>query len=249
MNKELPAVELLNCKIHAISMDETVSYIDNCIKNSVTVHHVVVNAAKLVYMKRNKQLRDAVINCDLINADGQSLVLAARFLGRHLPERVAGIDLMENVIALAAGHNYKVFFLGATKDIVEKVVTVYEAKYGKHIIAGYRDGYYADNEEDIIARTISNSGAQILFVAMSSPKKEIFLNKYKDVLTMPFIMGVGGSFDVVAGKIQRAPYWMQKYCLEWLYRVIQEPRRMWKRYLVTNTLFICAVLKEKIHLN
>ena len=121
-------------------------------------------------------------------------------------------------------------------------------KYGAEIIAGYRNGYFDDKEAEEIAKQIAESGAQMLFVAMSSPKKEIFLNRYKDKLDVPFIMGVGGAFDVVAGQIKRAPLWMQKSGLEWLYRVVQEPRRMWKRYLVTNSVFIYLVLKEKFRL-
>jgi N-acetylglucosaminyldiphosphoundecaprenol N-acetyl-beta-D-mannosaminyltransferase len=124
-------------------------------------------------------------------------------------------------------------------------VEIYTNKYGKGIIAGYRNGYFSKDEEPEIAKQISNSNADMLFVAMSSPKKEIFLNTHKEIIKIPFIMGVGGSFDVVAGLVKRAPKLMQEWGMEWFYRVIQEPRRMWKRYLFGNSSFIYLVLKEK----
>jgi N-acetylglucosaminyldiphosphoundecaprenol N-acetyl-beta-D-mannosaminyltransferase len=125
-------------------------------------------------------------------------------------------------------------------------VEIYQQKYGPGIIAGYRNGYYGPEEEDLIAEQIANSGAQLLFVAISSPKKENFLARYRDVLkAVSFTMGVGGSFDVVAGITKRAPLWMQKIGLEWFYRLLQEPRRMWRRYLIGNSSFAWIVLKEK----
>jgi N-acetylglucosaminyldiphosphoundecaprenol N-acetyl-beta-D-mannosaminyltransferase len=166
-------------------------------------------------------------------------------LGKPLPERVAGIDIMANLVKLAAEKKYKIFFLGAKEDVVKQVVEVYTNMYGSNIIAGYRNGYFVKEEEQAVARQIADSGASILFVAMSSPKKEIFLNTYKNLIQIPFIMGVGGSFDVVSGLVKRAPLWMQKWGLEWFYRVMQEPRRMWKRYLFGNSEFIYLVVKEK----
>jgi len=203
-----------------------------------------------VKMKSDPSLRESVINCDIINADGQSLVWAAKLLGMHLPERVAGIDLMERLVMLAYYKGYKIFFLGAKMDVVSAVVEKYAGEYDASIIAGFRDGYFKKDEEAEVAKEIAASKADILFVAMSSPKKEIFLNEYKNVINTSFIMGVGGSFDVVSGKVKRAPLWMQRSGLEWFYRVVQEPKRMWKRYLVTNTLFIArvlnAVFKKKV---
>jgi N-acetylglucosaminyldiphosphoundecaprenol N-acetyl-beta-D-mannosaminyltransferase len=197
-------------------------------------------------MQTDKQLYESVVNCDLINADGQSVVWAARFLGKHLPERVAGIDLMENLVALAHQKGYKCFFFGAKEEVVHQVTAIYAEKYSADIIAGYHNGYYTPDEEEAIARQIGESGANILFVAISSPKKEIFMNTHRDKLSaINFTMGVGGSFDVVAGITKRAPRRMQKAGLEWLFRFIQEPRRMWRRYLIGNCQFIILVLKAK----
>lgn len=243
--KHIPVIELFGSPVHAVTMQESVEIIDNAIREKQPLHHVVVNAAKLVKMQEDAQLRESIVGCDLINADGQAVVWAARMLGKSLPERVAGVDLMQNLVALAHERNYKIFFFGAKEEVVTEVVKRYSERYSPDIIAGYRNGYYSKEEEPDIARQIGESGADILFVAITSPKKEIFLNTYKSVIQIPFVMGVGGSFDVVSGKTKRAPQWMQKTGLEWFYRVLQEPGRMWKRYLVTNTKFIGMLIKAK----
>lgn len=239
-------IRLLDCPIDVISMKETVEMIDISIAAKTHLHHIVVNAAKLVNMQKDKELHDSVIGSDLINADGQAVVFASKFLNRPLPERVAGIDLMQELVRLSYNKGYKVFFFGAKEEVVSEVVEKYSNKYSPDIIAGYRNGYFKKEEEEDIARQIADSGADILFVAISSPTKEIFLNRHKAIINTSFIMGVGGSFDVIAGKVKRAPKWMQDSGLEWFYRFAQEPRRMWRRYLYTNSMFIYLVIKERL---
>jgi N-acetylglucosaminyldiphosphoundecaprenol N-acetyl-beta-D-mannosaminyltransferase len=228
-------------------MDETLSIVNDTIVNEESIHHVVVNAGKIVQMQKDEQLRESVNNSDIINADGQAVVWASKILNKPLKERVSGIDLMINLIELAAKNNYKIFLLGAKEEVVSKVAEIYSSKYGNNIIAGYRNGYFKKEEEPIIAKEIADSGAQMLFVAITSPIKEIFLYNHRGLLKeVNFIMGVGGSFDVIAGITKRAPVWMQKMGLEWFYRFLQEPKRMWKRYLIGNSKFILLVLKEKM---
>lgn len=240
-------VNILNTTIDNLSSQETLQIIENSIVNHKQLHHVVVNAGKIVEMQSDFQLRQSVNESDLINADGQAVVWASKLLGKPLKERVAGIDLMINLVEMAHQKKYKIFFLGAKEYVVKKLVEDYSKLYSKDIIAGFRNGYFRKDEEQAIAKQISESGANILFVAISSPTKENFLYENKELLkNVNFIMGVGGSFDVVAGKVKRAPQWMQTSGLEWFYRFIQEPKRMWKRYLVGNSKFIYLVLKEKL---
>ncbi|OQY93774.1 MAG: glycosyltransferase [Sphingobacteriales bacterium UTBCD1] len=239
-------VMICNIPVDSFTMQETIEKIDQSIAEKRAIHHVVVNAAKIVNAQKDTELRNSIINCDIINADGQAVIWASRFLNRRLPERVTGIDLMEALVELCFKKKYRIFFLGAKEEIVKKVVDTYKNKYSDDLIAGYRNGYYNKSDEPLIAQQIADSNASVLFVAISSPKKEIFLNTYKDIICTPFIMGVGGSFDVVAGFVKRAPKWMQKTGLEWFYRLMQEPRRMWKRYLIGNTKFIYLVVKEKM---
>tara|TARA_R110000796_G_scaffold37722_1_gene95006 strand:- start:45078 stop:45770 length:693 start_codon:yes stop_codon:yes gene_type:complete len=228
-------------------MQETLELVDNTIFKGEQLHHVVVNAGKIVSMQNDLQLRKSVNESDLINADGQAVVWASRILGKPLRERVAGIDLMMNLVELAYQKKYKIFFFGANEEVVKKVVNIYSEKYSTGIIAGYRNGYFKKKDEKLIANEIVESGANILFVAISSPTKENFLHENKEILQkVNFVMGVGGSFDVIAGKVKRAPFWMQKFGLEWFYRFIQEPKRMWKRYLIGNSKFIFLVIKEKL---
>jgi N-acetylglucosaminyldiphosphoundecaprenol N-acetyl-beta-D-mannosaminyltransferase len=242
----LSRISICNIPVDALTMQQTIDLIDKAIRKKRSIHHVVINAAKVVSAQKDNVLKDSIINCDIINADGQAIVWASRLLNKNLPERVAGIDLMEKLVKLAAEKKYSIFFLGAKEEIVRSVVDIYTNKYGDNIIAGYRNGYFNKKEEPIIAKQIFDSNANILFVAMSSPKKEIFLNTYKHLIQTSFIMGVGGSFDIIAGVVKRAPLWMQRWGMEWFYRVMQEPGRMWKRYLFGNSAFIYLVFKEKI---
>lgn len=238
-------IKLLGLPVDSLTMEETIGLIRDAINSGKVLQHVVVNAAKMVNAQKDLALRQSICESDIINADGQAVVWAARFVGNPLPERVAGIDLMERLVAMAHENGLKIFFLGAMESVVREVVFNYTLKYSDSIVAGYRNGYFSPEEDGEVALQIAQSGAHLLFVAMTSPRKEIFLNQYKDLMNIPFVMGVGGSFDVIAGKVSRAPMWMQKSGLEWLHRVYQEPRRMWKRYLITNSLFIFYVIKEK----
>lgn len=236
--------DFLDIPIDAITMSETLKEIESAIQTDKQIHHTVVNAGKIVLMQNDEELRKSVISADIINADGQAVVWASNLLGSKIPERVAGIDLMENLVELSYLKNYKCFFLGARQEVILKLINIYKKNFSSSIIAGFRNGYFNDNDELKIAKDISASGANILFVAISSPKKEIFLSKYRQHLSrVNFIMGVGGSFDVIAGKVKRAPKWMQNFGLEWFYRFSQEPTRMWKRYLIGNIKFIWLVIK------
>ena len=237
-------IEFLGSPMHTVSMGETVSFIEQRIASKTFTQHVVVNVAKLVNMQKDPVLAESVTSCDIINIDGMGVVLGARLLGHDVPERVAGVDLFQELIKLAACEQFPVFLLGATEEVVTRTANRVQHKHPDLILAGFHHGYFWDNEE-VVVQKIKNCGARMLFVAITSPKKENFINRWRDQLGVDFVMGVGGTFDVVAGKVSRAPLWMQKYGLEWLYRVFQEPRRMWKRYMKTNTLFIWLVIREK----
>lgn len=225
-------------------MADTVEVIAQRIKAGQFTQHVVVNVAKIVNMRKDPELADSVTQCDIINIDGMGVVWGARFLGHDVSERVAGVDLFHELNAMAEKEQFPVFYLGAKDDVVTKTAQVMQQNHPNLTIAGFHHGYFWDDEQALVEK-VKASGAKLLFVAITSPKKENFINRYKDQLGVDFVMGVGGTFDVVAGKVKRAPVWMQSAGLEWLYRVIQEPGRMWKRYLVTNSTFAWLLLKEK----
>jgi len=237
-------IEVLGCPMDVASMDDTVETIRSAISAGQFTQHVVVNVAKLVNMRDDAQLKESVHSCDIINIDGMGVVLGARFLGHAVPERVAGVDLFHELLKMSEANQFSVFLLGAKDDVVSQATRNVLALYPGLKVAGYHHGYFWDDEAALVEK-VRASGAKLLFVAITSPKKENFINRWRDQLGVDFVMGVGGTFDVVAGKVKRAPKWMQQYGLEWLYRVIQEPGRMWKRYLTTNVKFAWLLIKEK----
>ena len=227
------------------TMEQTVNEIDRRLTNGLFTQHVVVNVAKIVNIQTDLALRESVQCCDIINIDGMGVVWGARALGLEVPERVAGIDLFYDLLRLSERRNYSVYFLGAKQSVVESAVEKLRLLYPELSVAGYHHGYFWDNEAELVDK-IKASGARLLFVAITSPKKEQFIARWRDQLGVSFAMGVGGTFDIVAGLTKRAPDWMQKVGLEWFYRLAQEPGRMWKRYLLTNSVFAGMLLKAKL---
>lgn len=238
-------IKFLNTYVDILTMNETLSLIEKAIINKECIQHVVINAGKVNLMQKDLKLTKIVNDCPIINADGQSIVWGAKFLGTPLPERVAGIDIFMELVKICSTKGYKPYFFGAKEEVVKEVVKVFKEQYPNLNVAGYRNGFFKEEESKIIAENIRNSGADILFVAFSSPKKEYWIKENMSIMKVPFAMGVGGSFDVVAGVTKRAPKWMQKLGLEWFYRFIQEPRRMFKRYIIGNLNFVKLVLTSK----
>lgn len=233
--------------IDNLSFKDTTELIENAVDNNTSITLTDVNAGKIIQIRENPELKEYVLSSDIIQADGQSVIWASKLLDNPLIERVAGIDLISEIMEIAYRKKRKVYFLGAKEEVVRAVAKKYENLYGKEIIAGYRNGYFNHYNSFDIAKEIAAKNPSILLVGMTSPFQEKFLYTNKEILeSINFKMGVGGSFDVIAGKVKRAPLWMQTSGLEWLFRFLQEPGRMWKRYLIGNTKFIILVLKEKL---
>lgn len=237
-------MRLLGLPIDLLDMEETLDVIEEMIGDHGSHQHVVLNAAKVVEAQRSDALRDAIEGCDVVNADGMSVVWAGRLLGAPVPERVAGIDLMDALLERAAQRGWSVYFLGARSDVVARVIDIERERHPGLVVGGWRDGYWSPEEEPGVMEGVAATRPDLLLVAMPSPRKEELIARYKDRLEVPFVMGVGGSFDVVAGVTKRAPVWAQRLGLEWSYRLAQEPRRMFKRYLVGNTKFALLVLQH-----
>jgi N-acetylglucosaminyldiphosphoundecaprenol N-acetyl-beta-D-mannosaminyltransferase len=234
--------EMFGVRVDALSMDETVERCLELVAEARPVQHVSLNAAKVVLMADDERVRDIVAGGDHVGIDGQSVVWAGRLLGVAVPERVAGIDLMDRLLAEASARGLPVYFLGARPDVLERFVSAIRELHPDLDIRGYRDGYFEDDAA--VAGEIATSGARLLFVGISSPRKEYFVANGLSQLGPVFAMGVGGAFDVVAGVTKRAPVWMQRAGLEWFYRLLREPRRMWRRYLVGNARFVALTLRE-----
>jgi N-acetylglucosaminyldiphosphoundecaprenol N-acetyl-beta-D-mannosaminyltransferase len=239
--RNVPTRSILGIPIAAVTLAEALDVVDGAIRTRRSLQIGVVNAAKIVNMARDAVLRDSVLSSDVVFADGMSVVWASRLLSSPLPERVAGIDLMTGMLERGRDRGYRVFCLGAADDVLRATVARIEQDYPGVTVAGSHHGYFDRGGEAEVARQIAHAAPDILFVAMTSPKKEEFLARWSSQLGVPVCHGVGGSFDVLAGKVQRAPDVWQRCGLEWLYRVKQEPARLWRRYLVTNILFCVLV--------
>ena len=236
-----PTRYLFGVPICALTMDEVLSVVDETIENRSRLLIGAVNAAKIVNMRQDGPLRQAVLSADLTIPDGASVVWASRVLRRPLPERVTGIDLMLRMLERGNQRGYRVYCLGATTQVLEAATARIRADYPGVVLVGHHHGYFSAHEEDEIVEKIRAAQPDILFVAMSPPKKEQFLARWSHELARVG-HGVGGAFDILAGQIARAPEAWQRYGVEWLYRVKQEPARLWRRYLFTNSIFLGMVV-------
>jgi len=205
---------------------------------------MTANASHLCMMQHDAALRAACDGADLVVADGMSVVWALRAAGIDVPERVAGVDLMVKLLEAGGKEGRRVFFLGARPEVVKKLARDCATKYPGLVVAGYRDGYFTAADHAAIADEIHATEPDFLFVGMPSPFKETWVEEYRARLNVPVMIGVGGSFDVLAGFVQRAPLPMQRLGLEWAWRLLMEPRKLWKRYLTTNTEFIWRAGRE-----
>jgi len=236
--------KIIGCPIDNYSFDDAIRKIvrsAKCVDRPTLIHFL--NVAKIVKAQSNENLCNALWDGDLVLADGKPLLPLARNLGIYLPTRVNGTDLMEKLIEICENEELSIYFLGARQDIIKKFVDKMQSKHPNLIIAGYRNGYFEDNELDIIIEHINLANPNILFVGMGTPQKELFAYENKGRLKVPVIQGVGGSFDVVSGVIRRAPKWMQNWGMEWAFRVYNEPKRLFWRYLSSNTVFMVLYTK------
>ena len=237
---------VLGAPVDAVTLREAVVEIDQRISRGEPAQHMSLNAAKLLKRDRDDILREAIDHCELITADGQAIVWAGRALGVTLPERVTGIDLMSALLELAEERGYRVFLLGAREEISAKAEAAIRRCHPQLRIVGRHHGYFSAEEEQGVVSAIAAARPQMLFVALETPAKELFLARHRDRLELPFVMGVGGALDVLAGIRRRAPRWLQRAGLEWLYRLAQDPRRLARRYIVGNTQFTWLVFRALI---
>ena len=233
--------------INTFTMREYLGIIEkSIIERDEIIVQIGVNAYTVVCIQKDKVLCETINKSSLVNIDGMPVAWALKFMGHKEITKVSCPDIFDELIKLAAEKHYKPFFLGTTPEILEMAINKLTAEFPELEIAGSHHGFFVESESSQIAEMIKNSKADMLFLGISSPKKEIFSEQYAQFMQVPYIFGVGGVFDIIAGQIKRAPLWMQNSGLEWLYRFIQEPGRMWRRYLIGNLQFVYYVLKEKV---
>ena len=238
-------IQILGITIDPLTMKETVDAVEQYVLKKHPLHLMGVNADKINQCHEDEKIKKIVNESGIINADGASVVLASRFLGSPVPERVAGIDLMQNLLELSNKKGYSVYFFVAKEEILQDMLKAFKQRYPDLDVVGYRNGYFSPEDEEKIQEDIKDKKPDFVFVGITSPKKEYIIQSFMDNGINAVFMGVGGSFDVLSGHIKRAPLWMQKLNLEWLFRVANEPKRLFKRYFVGNVTFIKRVLDEK----
>ncbi|MFY9610543.1 MAG: WecB/TagA/CpsF family glycosyltransferase [Blastocatellia bacterium] len=245
-HRTIAASQVAGIRVHNLSEDETVDAIARLIDEGGPRYAAVVNAAKIVAANKDNALQAALLEADLVTADGMSVVWASRLLGQPLKERVTGIELFQRLVRRASERGWAVYFLGARDESVRAVVERFTSAYPTLRVAGYHNGYFDASESAAIAEVIKQSSSDLLFVAMGSPAQECWIRSNLEATGARFALGVGGSFDHVSGLARRAPGWMQRSGLEWLYRLIREPRRLWRRYLGGNIAFVWLVIRQRL---
>ena len=239
-------ITILGTKIDVLNTQETVKLVEKYVLTKTTLHLMGVNADKINELNKNPLLKEIVNKCGVINADGASVVLASHFLNKPLPERVAGIDLMQDLVSLSSQKGYTIFLLGAKEKVVKKTAKVLQNRYKGLKIVGIHNGYFKKEDWPVVANLLKREKPDFIFVGITSPIKEYLIEYLQNSGVNSVFMGVGGSFDVISGKIARAPKWMQKFNLEWIFRMSQEPKRLFMRYFIGNNIFIKNIIKEKI---
>ncbi len=217
-------VNVLGVGIDSVTMQQAVAIVDGFVRTRASALVATANAEMVMLAQQDQELFAILNNAELTLADGAGVVWAARKLGGGVPERVAGYDLTQQLLKHAAKTGYKVFWLGAAPGVAEAAAAKAAEQFPGLATIGIHDGFF-DCDDGSIRRLIRDSQADILLCALGVPKQEKWLNQYRDDLQVPVMIGVGGTFDVMAGKAKRAPVWMQRAGLEWSYRLLRQPSR------------------------
>ncbi len=241
-------VSILGVQVHRVTMADALALIEEFISSREKSQVCVPNVYTTVLMQKDEEFKRIHNHCSLAIPDGLPLVWVSRLIGQPIPERVAGPDLFEKFSEIAAQKGYRCFFLGASPDTLEKMSEKLRARFpGLNIVGTYSPPLmdeFSEEENQKIIGMVNEAKPEVLWVGLSAPKQEKWIGKNLNLLDVHVTIGVGAAFDFVAGKVRRAPRWMQKIGLEWLFRLCQEPRRLWKRYFIGNAIFIWLIIKN-----
>lgn len=242
-------VSILGMPLDVLTFAQSVECMIALARGQRNSYVVTANVDHLVRFARDPSVRTLYTSADLVVADGMPVIWASRFLGRRLPERVAGSDLFPALSARAATEGLSIYLLGGAPGTADRAAAILRDRHPTLRIAGtYCPDFGFEKDADEcrrMAERIRESRADILFVGVGSPKQENWIAKYRDLTGAKLSIGVGISFSFLCGDVVRAPRWMQRLGLEWLHRLVQEPGRLWKRYLVEDMAFFRMVLRER----
>jgi N-acetylglucosaminyldiphosphoundecaprenol N-acetyl-beta-D-mannosaminyltransferase len=240
-------ISLFNYAVARVTMDELIDKIDEFIVSGKPHKLVLLNPYIVLEAKKHHDYGDYIRNCDIITADGVGLLMAAKLFGKPFPQRVTGTDFMPAIARLASEKGYSMYLLGAAPGIAQKAAEKLVKQFPGLKIAGVQHGYFTAEEEKTVIEGIKKAKPDILVVCMGVYIQEMFIEKYYKELGIPLSFGNGAALDFVSERVKRAPLWMQKRGLEWFFRFMQEPGRMWKRYLIGNVVFLWLTLKEYLN--
>jgi N-acetylglucosaminyldiphosphoundecaprenol N-acetyl-beta-D-mannosaminyltransferase len=245
--KKQGRANILGIRVDRLTLDQAKKNIcDRWDKKDRVFHVVTANAEMIYHGSRDRELARIIKKAEMVTADGAGVVLASRILGNPVPERVAGYDLMTECLQEAAGKGIPVYFLGARPQVLEQAVNKAQKRFPGLNVAGSRHGYFHEDDEEDIVREIRSLKPSLLLVALGVPKQEKWISRYREKLPPCAVIGVGGSFDVLAGKLTRAPGWMQRAGLEWLYRLAKEPARIGRAAVLPA--FLLQVFLQALHI-
>ena len=240
-----PIVEILGVPVASLTMREAVEQAERWMDERHGALIATANAEMIMNATRDEELFEILRAADLVVPDGAGTVWAAHHLGHEMPERVAGYDLTQELLKRAPEKNRRVFFFGSAPGVAEKAKQKAEAMYPGIQIVGVRNGYFSEDEVPAIIRMIREAQPDLLLAALGVPKQEKWLKKYKEKLGVPVSIGVGGTLDVMAGTAKRAPVWMQKAKLEWLFRGILQPKRAGRLLALPKFVFRVHASKKR----
>lgn len=232
---------ILGVKISAVDTATALKAIEELIRNGLPHMVVTADSSAVVLAQRDHELRTIINSADLVTPDSVGILWAARRFGTPLPERVSGVDIVEHLCERASESGQRVFLLGAMPGVAEAAAEKLKERYPGLPVVGTHHGYFTPEESDSVVQMIRESKPDILFVAMGIPLQEKWIHRHLDELQVPVCIGVGGTFDVISGRTKRAPKWMQKRGLEWIYRLIGNPRKI--RKCSTLPIFVFMVLR------
>jgi N-acetylglucosaminyldiphosphoundecaprenol N-acetyl-beta-D-mannosaminyltransferase len=241
-----PRQLVFGMELDAVTIADVVTLAERCVRTRERLVIGVMNAAQVVRLRSDHLLRESLLGCDVLLADGRSIVWASRLLGRPLPERVAGIDLFTALLAVAHRDRRRIFLLGGRPEVLRTVRDQVARRWPGVVVAGSHHGCFTDTEAPFVADAIAASGADLLFLGLTTPGKEVFLGTYGALLGVPVQHGVGGSFEVLAGVPARSPLTRPLESLRG--RAARRlPRHHWRRHLVTNAAFVLLLARERVH--
>lgn len=243
VQERIPAVSLFGVRIHAISMEEALRHVLRFVREGTPRQVVTADSSMVVQALGDAHLLDIINQADLVTPDSIGILWACRRSGIHMPERVSGVDLVARLAQVSAQTGLRLYFLGAQPGVAEEAARRLRERYPSVCIVGWHHGYFPPKEDAEVIEQVREARPEVLCVAMGIPKQEKWIARYREVLGVPVSIGVGGTFDVLSGRVRRAPLWMQRMGMEWLWRVGHNPRKISKVMLLPR--FAWMVLTQR----